>query len=276
MNNKEFFNQIGQFRRSSVGKVPPLRASYRLLNDIVEFLFPILSKRDCPSVEQEFESIHEQTIRLLQSISYEKEQTVIVADQFIGSFPKIYDLLIKDATAIYEGDPAAEAIEEVIVSYPGFYAICIYRIAHELYQLNIPVLPRLFSEYGHKHTGIDIHPGAQIGEAFCIDHGTGVVIGETTQIGNHVKMYQGVTLGALSVSKEKAGKKRHPTIEDNVTIYSGTTILGGKTVVGHHSIIGGNVWLTDSVEPYSIVLNKSEIFVKNKNPEYDTVIDFVI
>jgi serine O-acetyltransferase len=184
--------------------------------------------------------------------------------------------LLKDAEAIYNGDPAAESIEEVIVSYPGFYAICVYRISHELYKLNIPILPRLFSEYAHKKTGIDIHAGAKIEESFCIDHGTGIVIGETTIIGKHVKIYQGVTLGALSVTKDKAGKKRHPSIENNVTIYAGSTILGGKTTIGANSIIGGNAWLTESVEPYSVVLNKSEVYVKNKNPEYESVIDFVI
>jgi serine O-acetyltransferase len=276
MQKEDFFTQIGQFRRSSVGKVPPLKASYDLLNNVIELLFPILSRKECNSLDKEFEGVTKQVTQLLQTINYEKNQAQLLALQFIDSFPAIYDLLIKDATAIYEGDPAAESIEEVMVSYPGFYAVCIYRIAHELYKQNVPVLPRLFTEYGHKQTGIDIHPGAQIGESFCIDHGTGIVIGETTVIGNHVKIYQGVTLGALSVTKDKAGKKRHPTINDSVTIYSGTTILGGKTIIGHDTIIGGNVWLTESVEPYSIVLNKSEVYVKNKNPEYDHIIDFVI
>jgi serine O-acetyltransferase len=276
MNKESFFKQIGQFRRNAAGKVPSVKNSQLLLRSVISLLFPILSKKDKIDLEADLNHIEIQLSCLLQSISYTDVQANELTQAFIDRFETVYHLLIKDAEAIYKGDPAAESIEEVIVSYPGFFAITIHRIAHELYKLNIPVLPRLFSEYGHKETGIDIHPGASIGESFCIDHGTGIVIGETTEIGKHVKIYQGVTLGALSVSKEKAGSKRHPTIRDYVTIYSGTTILGGKTVIGNHSVIGGNVWLTHSVEDYSIVLNKNEVYVKNKNPEYDQVIDFVI
>jgi serine O-acetyltransferase len=276
MNKESFFKQIGQFRRNAAGKVPSVKNSQLLLRSIISLLFPILSKKDKIDLEADLNHIEIQLSCLLQSISYTDVQANELTQAFIDRFESVYQLLIKDAEAIYKGDPAAESIEEVIVSYPGFFAIVIHRIAHELYKLKIPVLPRLFSEYGHKETGIDIHPGASIGESFCIDHGTGVVIGETTQIGKQVKIYQGVTLGALSVHKEKAGSKRHPTILDHVTIYSGTTILGGKTIIGSHSVIGGNVWLTHSVEDYSIVLNKNEIYVKNKNPEYDQVIDFVI
>ncbi|MEO1713071.1 MAG: serine O-acetyltransferase, partial [Bacteroidota bacterium] len=148
---------------------------------------------------------------------------------------------------------------EVIRTYPGFFAIAVYRIAHGIRNLGIPLIPRILTEHAHSETGIDIHPGAIIGDSFCIDHGTGVVIGETVVIGNHVKMYQGVTLGALSVTKELAATKRHPTIEDGVVIYSGATILGGETTIGHNSIIGGNVWLTKSVPPYSILYYKAEI-----------------
>ncbi|MGE4290005.1 MAG: serine O-acetyltransferase [Salinivirgaceae bacterium] len=276
MNKESFFKQIGQFRRNAVGKVPSVKNSQLLLRSVISLLFPILSKKDKIDLESDLNHIEIQLSCLLQSISYTDVQANELTQAFIDRFEAVYQLLIKDAEAIYKGDPAAESIEEVIVSYPGFFAITIHRIAHELYKLNIPVLPRLFSEYGHKETGIDIHPGASIGASFCIDHGTGVVIGETTEIGKQVKIYQGVTLGALSVNKDKAGSKRHPTIGDHVTIYSGTTILGGKTVVGNHSVIGGNVWLTHSVEDYSIVLNKNEVYVKNKNPEYDQVIDFVI
>lgn len=276
MNKESFFKQIGQFRRNAAGKVPSVKNSQLLLRSVISLLFPILSKKDKIDLEADLNHIEIQLSCLLQSINYTDVQANELTQAFIDRFEAVYHLLIKDAEAIYKGDPAAESIEEVIVSYPGFFAITIHRIAHELYKLNIPVLPRLFSEYGHKETGIDIHPGASIGESFCIDHGTGVVIGETTEIGSQVKIYQGVTLGALSVNKEKAGSKRHPTIRDHVTIYSGTTILGGKTVIGNHSVIGGNVWLTHSVEDYSIVLNKNEVYVKNKNPEYDQVIDFVI
>ena len=276
MNKESFFKQIGQFRRNATGKVPSVKNSQLLLRSIISLLFPILSKKDKIDLEADLNHIEIQMSCLLQSINYTDVQANELTQAFIDRFEAVYHILIKDAEAIYKGDPAAESIEEVIVSYPGFFAITIHRIAHELYKLNIPILPRLFSEYSHKETGIDIHPGASIGESFCIDHGTGVVIGETTEIGKHVKIYQGVTLGALSVNKEKAGSKRHPTIRDHVTIYSGTTILGGKTVIGNHSVIGGNVWLTHSVEDYSIVLNKNEVYVKNKNPEYDQVIDFVI
>jgi serine O-acetyltransferase len=173
---------------------------------------------------------------------------------FLDSLPKIRRLLAKDIEAAYDGDPAALCIDEIILSYPTTYSITAYRAAHELYRLNVPLLPRMLTELAHARTGIDIHPGAQIGESFFIDHGTGVVIGETTVIGNNVKLYQGVTLGALSFPKDEKGRlirghKRHPTIEDNVVIYAGTTILGGSTVIGEGSVIGGNVWLTESVPP---------------------------
>lgn len=276
MNKESFLKQIGQFRTNAKGKVPQLKQSYDLLKRITELLFPILSKRNAFDIPEEFDYITRQIETILMSINYSREDAEAVCTKFINKFESVYELLLKDAEAIYNGDPAAESLEEVIVSYPGFYAICVYRISHELYNLNVPILPRLFSEYAHKKTGIDIHAGATIGESFCIDHGTGIVIGETTHIGNNVKIYQGVTLGALSVTKDKAGKKRHPSIEDNVTIYAGSTILGGKTNIGANSIIGGNAWLTESVEPHSVVLNKSEVYVKNKNPEYENVIDFVI
>ena len=184
---------------------------------------------------------------------------------FLERLPAVKALLMKDVTALYEGDPAAKSREEILLCYPGFYAITIYRLAHELYRLNVPLIPRIMTEYAHEKTGIDIHAGATIGEYFFIDHGTGIVVGETTVIGDSVKLYQGVTLGALSTrgGQKLRGKRRHPTIEDNVTIYAGATILGGKTTVGHDSVIGGNVWLTDCVEPFSIVLNKSNVYVKN-------------
>src|SRR5205085_1384856 len=154
--------------------------------------------------------------------------------------------LMKDAASIAQHDPAATSAEEVVVAYPGFYAIAVYRLSHELYKLKVKTLPRLFTEYAHSKTGIDIHPGATIGEGFFIDHGTGIVIGETSIIGNNVKIYQGVTIGALLGSKESQKSKRHPTIQDDVIIYAGATILGGNTVIGTGSTIGGNVWLTSS------------------------------
>ncbi len=186
------------------------------------------------------------------------EQSAEKVDAFYAELPKVYELLLKDAAAINSGDPAAIDQHEVIRTYPGFKAIAIYRLAHEFYKLNIPYLPRILTEDVHSKAGIDIHPGATIGEYFCIDHGTGIVIGETVEIGNHVKIYQGVTLGALSVDKKYAQTKRHPTIEDNVVIYAEATILGGDTVIGHDSIIGGNVWITKSIEPNSTVYYKNE------------------
>ncbi len=171
--------------------------------------------------------------------------------QFIRRLPRIQNLLFKDVEAELAGDPAANSREEIIFSYPGIFAIFVYRIAHELYQLNVPYIPRIMTEYAHGKTGIDINPGAEIGEYFFIDHGTGIVIGETTRIGDHVKIYQGVTLGALSTQKgqELSGVKRHPTIEDNVVIYANTTVLGGETVIGKNSVVAGNSFVTESIPP---------------------------
>lgn len=187
-----------------------------------------------------------------------------VAETFVQRLPAVYSLLWKDAHSILSGDPASENLDEVIAAYPGFYAIAAYRIAHCFYEAKVPVFPRLISEFAHRRTGVDIHPGAEIGESFFIDHATGIVIGETTQIGSNVKLYQGVTLGAMSVTKDMGNTKRHPTIEDNVIIYSNATILGGETVIGHDSIIGGNAWLTKSVPPYSLVYNRAEVNVRTK------------
>ena len=171
----------------------------------------------------------------------------LVVESFFEELPSIRLALSKDMQANFHGDPAAKSVEEVILSYPGFKAITVHRLAHYFWKSQVPLIPRMMSEMVHGSTGIDIHPGAEIGESFFIDHGTGVVIGETTVIGKNVKLYQGVTLGALSVKKEEGSSKRHPTIEDDVTIYSHATILGGETVIGRGSTIGGNVWITKSV-----------------------------
>jgi serine O-acetyltransferase len=187
------------------------------------------------------------------------------AEKFFEQVPEIYRMLNTDVEAIVAGDPAAHTAFEVIRAYPGFYALCFYRIAHALHKLELPLIPRILTEHAHSKTGIDIHPSATIGEYFCIDHGTGIVIGETTTIGRNVKIYQGVTLGGLSVKKEMAFTKRHPTVEDHVVIYSGATILGGDTVIGHHSVIGGNVWITESIPPGSLVFHNPEVtIVKGK------------
>jgi serine O-acetyltransferase len=181
----------------------------------------------------------------------------LMVHDFFDELPHIRSILALDMEAAFRGDPAAKSTEEVILSYPGFEAITVHRLAHFFWNRGVPLIPRIMSEIIHGRTGIDIHPGADIGESFFIDHGTGVVIGETTIIGRNVKLYQGVTLGALSVKKEEANRRRHPIIEDDVTIYSGATILGGETVIGRGCIIGGNVWITESVPPGTKIYTKS-------------------
>jgi serine O-acetyltransferase len=200
-----------------------------------------------------------------------KEDVGVIAGQFFDSLPQLFDKLKEDVNAMYEGDPAAKSTSEVIRTYPGFYAIAGYRIAHQLHLLGVKELPRTITEHAHSKTGIDIHPSATIGKHFCIDHGTGVVIGETAVIGDHVKIYQGVTLGALSVSKDDAQKKRHPTLQDHVVVYAGATILGGETIIGHHSVVGGNVWLTRSVPPHSKIYYQAKMY-NGETEETDIVI----
>lgn len=184
-----------------------------------------------------------------------------LVQDFFDALPGIRALLMTDVQAAFDGDPAARSVEEVILSYPGLEALTVHRFAHWLWNRELPLIPRMMSEYVHAKTGIDIHPGATIGPRFFVDHGTGVVVGETAVIGENVKLYQGVTLGALSVKKCAGGQKRHPTIEDDVTIYSGATILGGETVIGRGSVVGGNVWLTSSLPPGSRVYVPREDFV---------------
>ncbi len=207
---------------------------------------------------------------ILYSVTEERDS--LHTEKFFESFPKVYETLENDAQTIVDNDPAARSKEEVMFSYPGFFAIAVYRFAHELYKSKIPLIPRIWTEFAHSKTGIDINPGAQIGENFFIDHGTGIVIGETAIIGNEVKIYQGVTLGALYVTKNLQNIKRHPTIEDNVVIYANATILGGDTVIGENSIIGGNVWITESVARDSIVFHKGQVTVKNKNPGNEPIV----
>lgn len=197
----------------------------------------------------------------IQNCKLCKEKANKAVKVLIGRLFEIRRKLQTDILAAYNGDPAARSTEEIILSYPSIDTVSIYRIAHVLYDMNVPIIPRIMTEFAHERTGIDIHPGAEIGEYFFIDHGTGAVIGETCTIGNHVKLYQGVTLGAKSFELDENGNpikgiKRHPDIEDNVVVYSGATILGGDTVIGHHTMIGGNVWLTHSVPPYSKVYNR--------------------
>ena len=190
------------------------------------------------------------------------DQAEILTFDILNCVPEVRRRIKLDVEAAYAGDPAARSHEEVILAYPGVEAILIHRVAHEIWLRHVPLIPRMMSEHLHGKTGIDIHPGAQIGDYFFIDHATGVVIGETTRIGNHVKVYQGVTMGALSVSKRQVGTKRHPTIEDDVTIYAGASILGGDTTIGEGSIIGGNVWITESVPPNSKIYNPPASYIR--------------
>lgn len=228
-------------------------------------LYPELSNFTYLSLEainNEFKKLEHELVQMLNSTkactNCNHEE---LSARFFDQLPGIYSVLNTDIDAIHQGDPAARTVFEVIRAYPGFYALSFYRIAHALHNLDVPLLPRILTEYAHSKTGIDIHPAARIGPHFMIDHGTGVVIGETTLIGKHVKIYQGVTLGALSINENMSRQKRHPTIEDNVVIYSGATILGGDTLIGEGSVIGGNVWLTQSVPPGSLVYHNPEITV---------------
>lgn len=201
---------------------------------------------------------------LQQEIVSEERSVHSVVSALKQQLPKLYSDLLLDAEAIETGDPAAVSKDEVIRTYPGFLAISYYRLAHILWSQDVLFVPRMITEIAHSKTGIDIHPGAQVGRSFFIDHGTGIVIGETTVIGNEVKLYQGVTLGALSVQKELSSTKRHPTIKDRVVIYAGATILGGETVIGEDSIIGGNTWITESVPSQSLVTHTSAVTVKQR------------
>ncbi|MES2797486.1 MAG: serine O-acetyltransferase EpsC [Bacteroidota bacterium] len=238
----------------------------RLVSRLIFVLFPEQSKQNFDSIEGikcSFELITNDLNEILLSMQEHLNRPAKeIAEDFVCKIPEIYDLLNTDIQAIIDGDPAANSEYEVIRTYPGFSAIAFFRIAHELYELEIPLLPRMITEFAHTQTGIDIHPGARIGHHFFIDHGTGIVIGETAEIGNYVKLYQGVTLGALSVSKNLASLKRHPTIEDNVVIYSGATILGGETTIGANSIIGGNVWLTNSLPTNTKIYHQEQVKIR--------------
>lgn len=267
---KGFAEALLKIRHLHTTVLPSTQNVQNFTDELIELLFPHYCGEyeyfAASEIQGKFDLLQRDLRKILklQHPSQSKEMDE-VTKKFFNKIPDIYQKLSMDAEAIHKGDPASESIDEVISAYPGFFAIYTYRIAHEFYKMEIPVFPRMLSEYAHFRTGIDIHPGAEIGDSFFIDHGTGIVVGETTIIGNNVKVYQGVTLGALSVNKSAQSKKRHPTIEDNVIIYSNATILGGETVIGNNSIIGGNVWLTKSVQPYSVVYQKSEIDVRTKN-----------
>ena len=227
------------------------------LESLVGLLFPEFSNHRYATIrefEQKFKDTELELYRILSRLDGQMAGSPeAVEAAFMNQLPGIRALLQQDAEAILRGDPAAVNLTEVVRTYPGFYAMAVFRLAHVFYLLDVPLIPRILTENAHGKTGIDIHPGATIGPGLCIDHGTGVVIGETCEIGRNVKIYQGVTLGALSVKKDMAKMKRHPSIQDNVVIYAGATILGGETTIGHDTIIGGNVWITKSVKPYSRV-----------------------
>jgi serine O-acetyltransferase len=252
--------------------LPNQRTIEKTIKSIFDMFFPSTHSFTDTEIECNRIVLQKQVDEILSGLTDDHKE---VTYQFFNSQEKIKNVLLEDAGFILESDPAATRLIEVIAVYPGFFAIFCYRLAHFLTQCQVPLLPRMITEYAHRVTGIDIHPLAKIGTPFSIDHGTGIVIGETAIIGNYVKLYQGVTLGALSVDKSKASKKRHPTIEDNVILYAGCTILGGETVVGRNSIIGGNVWLTESIAPFSVVYHKSEITVRNQN-DYKEPMNFII
>lgn len=260
MNNKE---KLVQCLTSEIKNSGRIRLNPKTLQDLCDHLLGILFTELSPIDLKDQKDVQEhldQTYQLLCSIFKQLSlgDCPWCEDVFSETILKLKPLLAADASFIAHEDPAAKNLHEVILSYPGLKAIALYRFAHELYQKNISILPRLLTEYAHNLTGIDIHPGAKIGSPFFIDHGTGIVIGETAVIGDHVKIFQGVTIGALSVQAKLRSQKRHPTICDRVVIYSNASILGGETIIGADSIIGGNVWITASVPEKTVVTHKSE------------------
>ncbi|MBR9775019.1 MAG: serine acetyltransferase [Cytophagales bacterium] len=242
---------------------PSPKVINRFFGEVLGLMFPEHSNevlKDKDSLQVKFSGLRLQLSDILKNnVALHKADGEALASEFFDKLEKeVYDKLHEDLDAMYKGDPAAKSKTEIIRCYPGFYAISAYRVAHLLHRLGVALIPRMITEYAHSKTGVDIHPGASIGRFFCIDHATGIVIGETTIVGDRVKIYQGVTLGALSVKKEDADKKRHPTIENDVVIYAGATILGGDTVIGEGSVVGGNVWLTKSIPA------KSKIYYQTK------------
>lgn len=231
----------------------------------------ILHQRQASALRAEVPALAERLLRLLRATPSDADAERIVTE-FVRRLPEVRARLAEDAEAAFEGDPASKSYSEIVVSYPSIHAVAVHRLAHELFQLGARTLPRMMAEHVHGRTGIDIHPGARIGRRFFIDHGTGVVIGETCQIGDRVQIYQGVTLGALSPRRGERvrGVKRHPTIEDDVTIYAGATILGGETVIGRGSVVGGNVWLTRSLPPGSrVVIEPPRLQIRDDEPHDD-------
>lgn len=252
----KFLDELYSSHRDCPRQPSPERVE-GFFTDLLGMLFPAIGRHNFSTRKDMAFHLHSLKHELSEILFLQgcggSDEVQVKANAFFALLPEIKRSLQMDIDAMFAGDPAAQSTNEVVRTYPGFYAIAAYRFAHELFKMDIQIVPRLITEHAHSKTGIDIHPGATIGESFCIDHGTGIVIGATTLIGDHVKIYQGVTLGALSVNKEDAEIKRHPTIEDHVVIYAGATILGGRTIIGNNSVVGGNVWLTKSIPPYSKV-----------------------
>ncbi len=278
LNYDHFPEYLHSINQSYGEEIPAAKDTYEFTDEIMDFLFPFRTKTvySLEELKLQLDGLEKKLEGLLKPLRKKIQQDPAeLCRIFMKKLPGIFEKMMGDAEALMKFDPAAESIEEVILSYPGFFSIAVYRLSHELQLMKVPILPRVMSEYAHGKTGVDIHPGAKIGESFFIDHGTGTVIGETAIIGDNVKIYQGVTLGALFVQKSLAKKKRHPTIEDNVIIYARSTILGGDTRIGHDSVIGGNVWLTESVQPFSVVYQKHHVVVRD-NKEISDQINWVI
>lgn len=275
---EEFSNNLLNIRQGYTSRFSAKTEIQKFINELLQLLFPHYSEQvyyDSKEIESKLLLLKRNLHFIMKSMNGRINFSEDKLDKFFEKIPEINKKLWKDAEFIFNGDPASEDIDEVILSYPGFFAIAVYRLAHEIYKVDISKMPRIMTEYAHQLTGIDIHPGAEIGTPFFIDHGTGIVIGETAKIGDRVKIYQGVTLGALSVDKKMKNVKRHPTIEDDVVIYAQAVILGGETVIGQSSVIGGNVWLTQSVPPNSVVYHQSEMKVRESG-NYQELVDFVI
>lgn len=256
-------------------KVPTLKEVKVYLEEALDLIFPSFTRKSFADHNAFLTGLNqhqEHLVNFLKCFNVDESKRLELQNSYLNDLREIASMIKKDCEAIYAGDPAAKNLAEVVLSYPGPYAMATYRLANYFYLKGIDLLPRMLTEISHTKTGIDIHPGASIGESFFIDHGTGIVIGETATIGNRVKIYQGVTLGALSVDKNLQNKKRHPTIEDGVVIYAHATILGGETVIGRESIIGGNVWITKSIAPHSVVYHRSEIKLDKKISECDELI----
>ena len=255
---------------------PLKRSVARVFDELIGGLFPQLATQAARDAEDLARRIEEACDRFgAIAAPLTDEPADDLARALLASLADVHERSLQDARAILAGDPAAETLDEVIAAYPGFLAIAAHRLAHAAHRLGVPIVPRLMAELAHSRSGVDIHPAARIGRSFCIDHATGIVVGETAIIGDDVKLYQGVTLGALSVSKDKAGTKRHPTIGDRVVLYANATVLGGDTTVGADSIVGGNVFLTHSVPPGSLVYQTPDHRVRQHRDRFDEF-DFVI